>query len=109
MLASFSARELSSTACERVSRSDGATIRQVDLFGDGRLIGLFGLDLAFQQLYVMGKAPSEAVARELLAMIKANNYVPPRMTQEYAAGLLRLYTRFWEKQQQAASRQRQGR
>jgi len=95
------------TTC--ICRSDAATVRRVDLFGDGRLIGLFGLDLAFQQLYVMGKAPSEAVAQELLAMIKANNYVPPRMSQEYAAGLLRLYTQFWEEQQQAALRERRGR
>lgn len=89
-------------------RSDAATVRQVDLLGDGRMIGLLGLDLALQQVYAMGKAPSEAVAQELLAMIKAGNYVPPRIAQEYAAGLLRLYTRFWE-EQTATTRERRDR
>ncbi len=96
-------KHMSEVGC--VCRSDAATVRQVDLFGDRRMIGLFGLDLAFRQVYAMGKPPGEAVAQELLAMIKTENYVPPSMAARYAAGLLRLYSRFYE-EREAEARER---
>lgn len=72
---------------------------QLDLVGDGVLVGLVGLNRIFEQLYVMGRAPDAAVQDELLKMVAAKNYVPSRVQAEYAAGLLREYRKFCEKKQ----------
>lgn len=72
-------------------------IVQVDLFGDGRFIGLVALNQIFEQLFVMGRAPDVSVQDELLEMVAAKNYVPPRFEREYAAGLLREYAKFYAK------------
>lgn len=74
-------------------------IVQVDLFGDGRIVGLVALNQIFEQLFALGRAPDVSVQEELVKMVAAKNYVPPKAESEYAAGLLREYTKFCEKQQ----------
>lgn len=69
-------------------------IVQVDLFGDGRIVGLVALNQIFEQLYVLGRAPDASVQQELLKMVAAKNYIPPKAEAEYAVGLLREYARF---------------
>jgi hypothetical protein len=69
-------------------------IVQVDLFGDGRVIGLVALNQIFEQLYALGRAPDDSVKDELLKMVATKNYVPPKVEREYAAGLLREYAKF---------------
>ena len=72
-------------------------VAQVDLFGDGRLVGLVALNQVFEQLYALGRAPDDSVKDELLKMVAAKNYVPPKVEREYAAGLLREYAKFCAK------------
>jgi len=67
---------------------------QIDLFGDGRTVGVVALNQIFEQLFVMGRAPDDLVKDELLKMVAAKNYVPPKVEREYAAGLLREYAKF---------------
>ncbi len=70
---------------------------QVDLFGDGRIIGLVALNQIFEQLYALGRTPDASVQDELVKMVAAKNYVPPKVEREYAVGLLREYTKFCAK------------
>lgn len=72
-------------------------IVQVDLFGDGRIVGLVALNQIFEQLYALGRAPDDAVKDELVKMVAAKNYVPPKLEREYATGLLREYAKFCDK------------
>jgi hypothetical protein len=72
-------------------------IVQVDLFGDGRTIGLVALNQIFEQLFALGRTPHASVQDELLKMVAAKNYVPPKAEAEYAAGLLREYAKFCAK------------
>lgn len=69
-------------------------IVQVDLFGDGRVIGLIALNQIFEQLYALGRAPDVSVKDELVKMVAAKNYIPPKAEADYAAGLLREYVKF---------------
>ncbi len=72
-------------------------IVQVDLFGDRRIVGLVGLNQIFEQLFAMGRAPNASMQAELVKMVAAKNYVPPKAETEYAAGLLREYAKFCAK------------
>ena len=69
-------------------------IVQVDICCDGRVIGLVGLTTIFEQLFILGRAPDESAKDELLKMVAAKNYVPPKAEPEYASGLLREYAKF---------------
>lgn len=75
-------------------------IVQVDLFGDGRLIGLVALNQIFEQRYLLGHASDASVADDLVKMVAARNYVPPKLEAEYARGLLREYAKFCAKKNQ---------
>jgi hypothetical protein len=84
----------------RISQCCGGSreeIVQVDIYRDGRGIGLVGLRTIFEQLLALGRAPDASVQDELLNMVAAKNYVPPRAEPEYAVGLLRGYAKFYAK------------
>jgi len=70
---------------------------QLDLFGDGRLVGLVGLTQIFEQLYALGRAPDASVQDELVKMVAAKNYVPPKAEEVYRAALVRAYAKFCAK------------
>lgn len=68
--------------------------------GDGRVtqiwignatVGLVGLEETLEQLYAANRRPGAATANELLARIKARNYVASGDEEEYKAALLREY------------------
>ncbi len=71
---------------------------QIDLFGDGTIVGLVALNQVFAQLFAMGRAPDESVKDELVERVAAKNYISPRQRAEYAAGLLREYAKFCAEQ-----------
>ncbi|MGQ9584793.1 MAG: hypothetical protein ACUVXG_05280 [Anaerolineae bacterium] len=76
----------------------GPDVTQVDIRGDGRTVGLVGLEAAFGQLYAVGLSPdTPAVQDELLAMIRARNYIPRAAEALYKAALLREYAAFCAK------------
>jgi len=77
---------------------------QVDLFSDGRIVGLVALNQIFEQLFAMGRAPDASVQDELVKMVAAKNYVPSKAEAEYAAGLLREYAKFCAKKQKQTRR-----
>ncbi len=71
-------------------------VTQIDLFGDGRTVGLIGLKTVFDQLMLLGRRPEEVTADELVAMLRAQrNYIPDRAKAAYAAALLREYAAYW--------------
>ena len=92
----------------RKSQCCGGTpeqVVQVDLFGDGRMVGLVALNQIFEQLYAMGRAPDASVQDELVKMVAAKNYVPPKAEDVYGTGLVREYAKFCarkKKQEQKA-------
>jgi hypothetical protein len=69
-------------------------ITQIDVLGNGTTIGLAGVRPAFETLYAAGVAPDERAGDELLAMIKAGNYVPRPAEPLYKAALVREYAAF---------------
>jgi len=75
-------------------------ITQVDVYGNGMTVGLDGLRQAFQQLYAIGLGPDDAVGDQLLAMIKAHNYVPRSGEKAYKRALVREYAAFYREKQQ---------
>jgi hypothetical protein len=72
-------------------------IVQVDLFGDGRIVGLVALNQIFEQLYALGRPPDTSAQDELLKMVAAKNYIPTKAEDEYRVALLREYARFCAK------------
>ncbi len=71
-------------------------VTQIDLFGDGRTVGLVGLQTVFEQLVLLGRRPEDVTADELVAMVKAQrNYIPDRTRAAYGAALLREYIAYW--------------
>jgi hypothetical protein len=67
---------------------------QIDLFGDGRTVGLVALNQIFEQLFAMGRASDVSVQDELLKMVAAKNYVPPKAEDAYRTALGREYAKF---------------
>ncbi len=63
---------------------------------NGKEVTLTALPLIFGQFQAAGKAPSEAVAQELLDTTKIYNPVPADLEGEYKAMLLREYTAYCE-------------
>ena len=62
----------------------------IDL-GDGVQVGLLGMGEAFGHFYAEGREPSPDLAEELLAAIKARNYVARSAERKYKAALLREF------------------
>lgn len=62
-------------------------------FGNGIKVGLTGMEEAFERFRAEGREPSPALGEELLAAIRACNYVSrtPKVEEEYKALLLREY------------------
>ena len=60
----------------------------------GSLTGIVGLRGIFRELHTLGRPPEPAVADELLVMVKATNYVPPKWEDAYKEALLREYTTY---------------
>ncbi len=63
-------------------------------------IGLIALNEIFEQLYTLGRRPDTSVENELLKMVAAKNYVPPKAEDEYRSALVREYARFCAKKQE---------
>ena len=63
----------------------------------GETIGLVGLNQIFEQLRVLGRPSDESAEDELLKMVAAKNYVPPKAEDEYRMALRREYARFCSK------------
>jgi len=61
---------------------------------DSFTVGIAGLKLIFEQLYVMGRKPDAGICDELLAMVKTRNYVPSSAEEQYKTALLREYAAF---------------
>jgi len=61
--------------------------------------GMVGLDEMFAELYEAGRAPDEALAPELLAGARQDNYIPAGAKADYAAALLREYRKYNEQQE----------
>jgi len=78
----------------------GDEVTQVDIHGDGMTIGLVGLRQIFDQFYALGLEPNDPIGDQLLAMIKARNYVSRSAEQAYKAALLREYAAFCTEKQQ---------
>ena len=79
----------------RQSGCCGGDVRVKQIQIGNAIVGLVGLDEAFQQLRALGRPPGPAAAAELLAMIQTRNYVPRSAEGEYKDALLREYTAFW--------------
>ena len=62
----------------------------IDL-GNGIQVGLVGMGEAFEHFYAEGREPSPELAEELLAAIKARNYVARSVEHKYKAALLREF------------------
>jgi hypothetical protein len=60
----------------------------------GSIVGVMGLKQIFQQLCAMGCRPEADVCDELLAMVKARNYIPPLEEERYKSALLQEYAAF---------------
>ncbi len=69
-------------------------VTQIDIYGDGRLFGLIGLDTIFQQLSALGRSPDASVQDELVQMVAARNYVPKKEEPAYGVALVREYAKF---------------
>jgi hypothetical protein len=63
---------------------------RIDL-GNGVQVGLVGMGEAFEHFYAEGREPSPDLAEELLAAVKARNYVSPSVESQYKAALLREF------------------
>ena len=73
----------------------GIPVQAVEI--NGKEVTLTALPLIFGQFQAARKAPSEAVARELLESTKIYNPVPVDLEKEYLAKLLREYIAYCEK------------
>ena len=67
----------------------------------GETIGLIGLNQIFEQLRILGRPSDASVEDELLKMVAAKNYVPPKAEDEYRVALRREYARFCSKKKTA--------
>ncbi len=72
-------------------------IEQIGIGDDS--IGLVGLSRIFEQLRALGRPPDESVEDELLLMVGARNYIPPRAENEYRFALRREYAKYCAKKE----------
>jgi hypothetical protein len=75
-----------------VCQAKGPRPTLVDL-GNGVLVGLVGMETAFERFHAEGREPLPAPGEELLAAIREHNYVSrtPKVEEQYKATLLREY------------------
>jgi len=78
------------------SCGSGILIQTVEIAGTP--VTLVGLPVLFQQCREAGKAPCEAVGRELLEQVKIYNAVPGGEDPAYLDALQREYAAYWEKE-----------
>jgi uncharacterized metal-binding protein len=78
------------------SCGSGIPIQKVII--SGQEVTLVGLPLIFQQVREAGKAPSQAVLREIMDTVKIYNPVPVEAETAYAAAILSEYSAFWGKE-----------
>lgn len=62
----------------------------------GVTIGIMGLREVLEQVYRLGRQPGPEAAEELLAMVKAQNWVERNSEQDYKDALLREYAAYCE-------------
>lgn len=74
-------------------------ITQLDIRGDGVTVGIVGLTQVFEQLCAERLPAEESLGDRILAMVKAQNYVPRPAEGAYKAALLRAYAAYWTKKQ----------
>ena len=84
--------EMWRTAC--CCGSGRAEMTMLTLDDQGFAVGVEGLKKVFQQLHAMGRKPTAGVCDELLALVKARNYVPLSAEAQYKSALLREYAAF---------------
>lgn len=66
----------------------------IDLYVDGRTIGVIGLKAVFEQFYRSGRQPDAVCADELAKIVAAKNEVPADAASGLGAALLREYAKF---------------
>ena len=66
----------------------------------GRSVDVVALPLIFDELREARRSPSDAVAHDLLAMVKVYNYVAPEAEAAWREVLLSDYTAHWEREGQ---------
>jgi uncharacterized metal-binding protein len=74
------------------SCGSGIPVQKVNV--DGQAVTLIALPAIFQQFREQGKAPGDAVTRELLNLVKVYNPVPVEQEATYLAVLKREYAAF---------------
>lgn len=64
------------------------------------VVGLVGLETVFQQLYALGRSPTEVSDAELIGMVRRFNYIPrqPDTETDYAIALREAYAHYWARQ-----------
>lgn len=62
--------------------------------GEGVVVGLCGLKEALARFRALGSSPSAELGQELLAAIRAHNYVPATAEERYKLALLREYAKY---------------
>lgn len=72
----------------------GGDVRVKQIQIGNAIIGLVGLEEILEQLYTANRHPGQAAAEELLARIKARNYVARGDEEDYKVALLREYAAF---------------
>jgi hypothetical protein len=95
--ASISAMPDHAPAAKEVTCACGSGIPVMTVEVDGEEVTLTALPLLFAQFQTAGKAPAQAVARELLDATKIYNPVPAEREEAYLAMLLREYRSFCNK------------
>jgi uncharacterized metal-binding protein len=83
------AEEAEAATC---SCKSGIPVQKVQV--DGQEVTLVALPLIFEQLCKAGKLPGDAVAAELMQMIKIYNPIPEEQESAYAEAVMREYTAF---------------
>jgi len=68
-------------------------VKQIQI--GGVTVGIVGLTDVLEQVYRLGRQPGPETAEELLAMVKAQNWVERNSEKDYREALLREYTAYW--------------
>ncbi|MCL7452426.1 MAG: hypothetical protein M8467_05195 [Anaerolineae bacterium] len=69
-------------------------VKQIQI--GGVTVGIVGLTDVLEQVYRLGSQPCPETAEELLARVKAQNWVERKSERDYREALLREYTAYWE-------------